>query len=52
MLVTGLLVYDVYRVANTVVASTGDAIVLAVAIYLDIYHLFVNMQATGASRPA
>ena len=40
---TGLLVYDFNRVANTAVASTGDAIMMAVAIYLDIYNLFLNL---------
>ena len=28
---------------NTAVASTGDAIMMAVAIYLDIYNLFLNL---------
>jgi len=40
---TGFLVYDFNRVANTAVASTGDAIMMAVAIYLDIYNLFLNL---------
>jgi modulator of FtsH protease len=43
VLFTGILVYDFNRVASTAVVSTGDAIVLAVAIYLDIYNLFVNL---------
>ena len=53
VLFTGFLVYDFNRVANTAVASTGDAIVLAVAIYLDIYNLFLNLltilQVFGSS---
>jgi len=43
MIFTGFLVYDFNRVANTAVASTGDAIMMAVAIYLDIYNLFLNL---------
>ena len=40
---TGFLVYDFNRVANAAAASTGDAIMVAVAIYLDIYNLFLNL---------
>jgi len=43
MIFTGFLVYDFNRVANTGVVSTGDAIMMAVAIYLDIYNLFLNL---------
>ncbi len=54
VLFTGFLAYDVNRVANTAVASTGDAIVLAVNIYLDIYNLFLNvltiLQVFGAGE--
>ena len=43
MIFTGFLVYDFNRVANTGVVSTGDAIMMAVVIYLDIYNLFLNL---------
>jgi modulator of FtsH protease len=43
LLFTGFLVYDVNRVATAAATSQGDAILLAVAIYLDIYNLFLNL---------
>ena len=42
-LFTGFLVYDFNRLANTAMASAGDVIMLAVAIYLDIFNLFLNL---------
>jgi FtsH-binding integral membrane protein len=41
--------------ANTALASAGDVIMLAVAIYLDIFNLFLNLltilqEVSGTSR--
>jgi FtsH-binding integral membrane protein len=54
-LFTGFLVYDFNRLANTAMASAGDVIMLAVAIYLDIFNLFLNLltilqEVSGNSR--
>ena len=54
-LFTGFLVYDFNRLANTAMASAGDVIMLAVAIYLDIFNLFLNLltilqEFSGNSR--
>jgi FtsH-binding integral membrane protein len=54
-LFTGFLVYDFNRLANTAMASAGDVIMLAVAIYLDIFNLFLNVltilqEVSGNSR--
>jgi FtsH-binding integral membrane protein len=40
---TGMLVYDFNRVARMRMASTGDAIMMAVSIYLDILNLFLSL---------
>jgi FtsH-binding integral membrane protein len=40
---SGLLVYDVNRVAKTVRTTEGNAIMLAVNIYLDVLNLFVAL---------
>lgn len=40
---TGFLVYDFNRVANTRAGSQGDAIMMTVAIYLDIVNLFLSL---------
>ncbi len=42
---TGLLVYDFNRLANTAAASLGDAVMMTVSIYLDIFNLFLNLLA-------
>lgn len=43
VLFTGFLVFDLNRVANARGASEGDAILLAVAVYLDILNLFLAL---------
>jgi len=43
VLFTGFLVYDLNRVANTKGATEGDAIMLAVSVYLDIFNLFLAL---------
>jgi modulator of FtsH protease len=43
LLFTGFLVFDLNRVANSRGASEGDAILLAVAVYLDIINLFLAL---------
>jgi FtsH-binding integral membrane protein len=55
VLFTGFLVYDFQRLATTRAASSGDVVMLAVAIYLDIFNLFVNLLVvlqglSGSSR--
>jgi len=42
---TGLLIYDFNRLANTAAASLGDAVMMTVSIYLDIFNLFLNLLA-------
>lgn len=43
VLFTGFLVYDLNRVANSADATQGDAILLTVAVYLDIFNLFLAL---------
>lgn len=43
VLFTGFLVYDLNRVANTQGATEGQTILLAVAVYLDIFNLFLAL---------
>jgi FtsH-binding integral membrane protein len=43
VLFTGFIVYDLNRVANAQGATEGQAIMLAVAIYLDIFNLFLAL---------
>jgi len=43
VLFTGFLVYDLNRVAQSRGASQGDAILLAVSVYLDIFNLFLAL---------
>lgn len=43
VLFTGFLVYDLNRVANARGATEGDAIMLAVGIYLDLLNLFLAL---------
>jgi modulator of FtsH protease len=55
VLFTGFLVFDLNRVANSRGASEGQAILLAVSVYLDIINLFVALLrlfgfAAGGSR--
>src|ERR1700716_2766125 len=55
LLFTGFLVFDLNRVANTRGATEGQAILLAVSVYLDILNLFLALLrlfgfAAGGSR--
>jgi len=43
VLFTGFLVYDLNRVANAQGATEGQAILLAVVVYLDIFNLFLAL---------
>ena len=43
VLFTGFLVYDLNRVANSRGATEGQAILLAVSVYLDVYNLFLAL---------
>jgi modulator of FtsH protease len=43
VLFTGFLIYDLNRVANAGEVSQGDAILLAVSVYLDIFNLFLAL---------
>jgi modulator of FtsH protease len=43
LLFTGFLVFDLNRVANSRGASEGQAILLAVSVYLDILNLFLAL---------
>jgi modulator of FtsH protease len=43
VLFTGFLVFDLNRVAQARQASEGDAILLAVSVYLDIFNLFLAL---------
>lgn len=43
VLFTGFLVYDLNRIANAGEVSQGDAILLAVSVYLDILNLFLAL---------
>lgn len=43
LLFTGFLIYDFNQAVKTPVATEGDAIMLAVNIYLDILNLFLNL---------
>ena len=54
---SGFLLYDVQRVAMTRVTTQGNAIRLALSVYLDIFNLFLNLlmllaltQGGGGSR--
>src|SRR5438132_1391091 len=42
-LFTGFLVFDLNRVANSRGATEGQAILLAVSVYLDIFNLFLAL---------
>jgi len=54
LLFTGFLVFDLNRVAKTRGATEGQAIMLAVSVYLDIYNLFLALLRifgfAGSSR--
>jgi FtsH-binding integral membrane protein len=54
VLFTGFLVFDLNRVANSRGATEGQAILLAVSVYLDIYNLFLALLRlfgfAGSSR--
>jgi modulator of FtsH protease len=43
VLFTGFLVYDLNRVARSRGATEGQAILLAVSVYLDIFNLFLAL---------
>jgi modulator of FtsH protease len=43
LLFTGFLIYDLNRIARAGEVSTGDAILLAVSVYLDILNLFLAL---------
>jgi len=43
LLFTGFLVFDINRVANAKGATQGETIMLAVAVYLDIFNLFLAL---------
>jgi modulator of FtsH protease len=54
---SGFLLYDVQRVTMTRVTTQGNAIRLALSVYLDIFNLFLNLlmllaltQGGGGSR--
>src|SRR2546425_747523 len=54
LLFTGFLVFDLNRVARSRGASEGQAILLAVSVYLDIFNLFLALLRifgfAGSSR--
>ena len=54
VLFTGFLVFDLNRVANSRGATEGQAILLAVSVYLDIFNLFLALLRlfgfAGSSR--
>jgi modulator of FtsH protease len=51
LLFTGFITFDMQRVARTPAASEGDAIIMAVNIYLDIVNLFLFLlQLFGSGR--
>ena len=43
LLFTGFLVFDINRVARAGNVSEGDAIVMAISVYLDVYNLFLDL---------
>jgi FtsH-binding integral membrane protein len=43
ILFSAFLVYDLNRVARARGATEGEAIMLAVSVYLDIYNLFLDL---------
>jgi FtsH-binding integral membrane protein len=49
---TGFLVYDLNRVAQSRRATDGEAILLAVSVYLDLFNLFLALLRLfdGAGR--
>jgi modulator of FtsH protease len=50
ILFTAFLVYDLNRVARVQGATEGQAIMLAVSVYLDIYNLFLDVLTLLSSR--
>lgn len=50
ILFTAFLVYDLNRVARVQGASEGQAIMLAVSVYLDIYNLFLDLLQLLSGR--
>jgi modulator of FtsH protease len=50
ILFTAFLVYDLNRVARVQGATEGQAIMLAVSVYLDIYNLFLDLLSLLSSR--
>ena len=50
ILFSAFLVYDLNRVARTHGATEGQAIMLAVSVYLDIYNLFLDLLSLLSGR--
>ena len=50
ILFSAFLVYDLNRVARTQGATEGQAIMLAVSVYLDIYNLFLDLLTLLSGR--
>ena len=50
ILFTAFLVYDLNRVARIQGVSEGQAIMLAVSVYLDIYNLFLDLLTLLSGR--
>jgi len=50
ILFSAFLVYDLNRVARTQGATEGQAIMLAVSVYLDIYNLFLDLLSLLSGR--
>jgi FtsH-binding integral membrane protein len=50
ILFTAFLVYDLNRVARVQGATEGQAIMLAVSVYLDIYNLFLDLLTLLSGR--
>lgn len=49
ILFSAFLVYDLNRVARTTGATEGQAIMLAVSVYLDIFNLFLDILSLLSS---
>jgi len=43
VLFTGYLVYDLNRIAQSRGATQGEAILLAVSVYLDVFNVFLSL---------
>ncbi|HEX2680453.1 MAG TPA: Bax inhibitor-1 family protein, partial [Candidatus Dormibacteraeota bacterium] len=47
---TGFLVFDLNRVARAGNVTEGDAIVMAISVYLDIFNLFLDLLSLFGGR--